>query len=53
MFIRKLIRDKKGATAIEYGLIAALIAVAAITAMQGLGGQLSNTFNTVSTKMKG
>ena len=37
MFIRKLIRDKKGATAIEYGLIAALIAVAAITAMQGLG----------------
>ena len=53
MFIRKLIRDKKGATAIEYGLIAALIAVAAITAMQGLGGQLSNTFNTVSTEMKG
>ena len=37
LFIRKLIRNKKGATAIEYGLIAALIAVAAITAMQGLG----------------
>ena len=52
-FIRKLIRDKKGATAIEYGLIAALIAVAAITAMQGLGGQLSNTFTNVSTAMKG
>lgn len=52
-FIRKLIRDKKGATAIEYGLIAALIAVAAITAMQGLGGQLSTTFNNVSTAMKG
>ena len=53
MFIRKLIRDKKGATAIEYGLIAALIAVAAITAMQGLGGQLSNTFNQVSSEMAG
>jgi pilus assembly protein Flp/PilA len=52
MFIRKLIKDKKGATAIEYGLIAALIAVAAITAMQGLGTQLGNTFNQVSTKMK-
>jgi pilus assembly protein Flp/PilA len=52
-FIRKLIRDKKGATAIEYGLIAALIAVAAITAMQGLGTQLSNTFGNVSTAMKG
>jgi len=52
-FIRKLIRDTKGATAIEYGLIAALIAVAAITAMQGLGTQLSNTFGNVSTAMKG
>ena len=50
-FIKNLIRDEEGATAIEYGLIAALIAVAAIAAMQGLGGQLSNTFTTVSTKM--
>ena len=49
--IRKLIRDRKGATAIEYGLIAALIAVAAITAMSNLGGQLSNTFNTVNGNM--
>ena len=41
----KLIRNSEGATAIEYGLIAALIAVAAITAMQGLGGELTvNTF---------
>ena len=39
-FFNKLIRDEQGATAIEYGLIAALIAVAAITAMQGLGNQL-------------
>jgi pilus assembly protein Flp/PilA len=39
-FIRKMLKSTKGATAIEYGLIAALIAVAAITAMQGLGSQL-------------
>ena len=50
-FINKLFRDEAGATAIEYGLIAALIAVAAITAMQGLGNELSSTFSTVSTKM--
>jgi pilus assembly protein Flp/PilA len=51
MFIRKLIKDKKGATAIEYGLIAALIAVAAITAMGALGDQLSGTFGEVSACM--
>lgn len=50
-FIRKMIKDTKGATAIEYGLIAALIAVAAITAMQGLGTQLSTTFTKVTTEM--
>ena len=50
-FFTKLIKDEQGATAIEYGLIAALIAVAAITAMQGLGNELSTTFSTVSTKM--
>jgi pilus assembly protein Flp/PilA len=49
--IRKIIRDNKGATAIEYGLIAALIAVAAITAMSNLGGQLGNTFNQVKGNM--
>ena len=49
----KMIKDTKGATAIEYGLIAALIAVAAISAMQGLGSQLSTTFNNVSTSMAG
>jgi pilus assembly protein Flp/PilA len=52
MFIRKLIESNKGATAIEYGLIAALIAVAAITAMQGLGSSLKTTFENVSTAMK-
>ncbi|WP_156841296.1 Flp family type IVb pilin [Novosphingobium aquimarinum] len=50
-FMKKLRRDEAGATAIEYGLIAALIAVAAIVAMQGLGSQLSTTFTTVKTKM--
>ena len=40
-----------GATAREYGLIAALIAVAAISAMQGMGTQLSNTFNNTSSAM--
>jgi pilus assembly protein Flp/PilA len=49
--IRKMFADKKGATAIEYGLIAALIAVAAISAMNGLGNQLTKTFNNVSTTM--
>ncbi|WP_336986675.1 Flp family type IVb pilin [Altererythrobacter aquiaggeris] len=52
-FLNKLIRDEDGATAIEYGLIAALIAVAAIGAMGGLGNQLSSTFGTISTKMAG
>jgi pilus assembly protein Flp/PilA len=50
-FINKLFKNDKGATAIEYGLIAALIAVAAITAMSGLGNTLENTFNTVNTSM--
>ena len=51
-FIRKFIKNSKGATAIEYGLIAALIAVAAVTAMSSLGDKLSTTFNNVSTNMK-
>jgi pilus assembly protein Flp/PilA len=48
----RLIREDRGATAIEYGLIAALIAVAAITAMTSLGNQLTTTFNNVSANMK-
>ena len=44
----KLIRNEKGATAIEYGLIAALIAVAAIAAMSNVGNSLNNTFTNVS-----
>jgi len=47
----KLIRNEKGATAIEYGLIAALIAVAAIGAMQSIGTKLGTTFNSVSDNL--
>ena len=51
LLLMKLIRDEHGATAIEYGLIAALIAVAAISAMTTVGQHLSTTFNTVATKL--
>ena len=50
MFARFL-KDESGATAIEYGLIAALIAVAATVAMGQLGNSVKNTFETVSGKM--
>ena len=46
-----LLRDSRGATAIEYGLIAALIAVAAITAMTSIGGKLGSTFNNVGSNL--
>jgi pilus assembly protein Flp/PilA len=49
--IRNFIKNSKGATAIEYGLIAALIAVAAIGAMSSLGGKLKNTFSNVSNNL--
>lgn len=52
MKIRNFLKNSKGATAIEYGLIAALIAVAAIAAMQGLGKSLKSTFTNVSSNMK-
>ncbi len=51
-FFKNLVRDEQGATAIEYGLIAALIAVAAITAMQSLGTELTNTFTKVQTELE-
>ena len=50
--ILKALRNTRGATEIEYGLIAALIAVAAIAAMKGLGNQLKTTFANVSSNMK-
>ena len=49
--LRAFLADETGATAIEYGLIAALIAVAAVSAMTQLGGKLSTTFNNVSSNL--
>lgn len=47
----KLIRSQSGATAIEYGLIAALIAVAAIASLRAVGVELGTTFTTVSNNL--
>ena len=49
--LTNLLGDESGATAIEYGLIAALIAVAAIVAMQAVGTSLTSTFNTVASDL--
>ena len=49
---RAFLKNNKGATAIEYGLIAALIAVASIAAMQNLGSELRNTFATTAAKLQ-
>jgi pilus assembly protein Flp/PilA len=49
--VARLLRDDAGATAIEYGLIAALIAVAAIAAFQLVGTNLTSVFDTVSSDM--
>ena len=48
--LKRFAKDESGATAIEYGLIAAGISVAIITVVQGLGTKLSNTFSNISTK---
>jgi pilus assembly protein Flp/PilA len=45
-------KDESGATAIEYGLIAAGIAIAIIVSVQGVGTKLSGTFGTISTSLK-
>ncbi|MGB0670483.1 MAG: Flp family type IVb pilin [Rhodospirillales bacterium] len=50
-FTKRLLRDESGATAIEYGLIAALIAVAAIGGMTAVGDSLESTFNSVSNQL--
>ena len=49
--ITKLLQDESGATAIEYGLIAALVSVAAIGALTTIGEYLETMFTTVSTKL--
>jgi pilus assembly protein Flp/PilA len=50
--LRKFLRDESGATAIEYGLIAAGISVAIITVVQGLGTKLSDTFSNITAAIK-
>jgi pilus assembly protein Flp/PilA len=50
--IKRFFRDETGATAIEYGLIAAGISVAIIAVVNGLGTQLNTTFSSVSTQLK-
>jgi pilus assembly protein Flp/PilA len=49
--LRSFIKDESGATAIEYGLIAALVAVGLIGALTALGGALQGIFNSVSTAL--
>jgi pilus assembly protein Flp/PilA len=48
----RFIKDESGATAIEYGLIAALVSVVIITALTTLGGKLTSTFTEVSNSLK-
>ena len=50
--VSRFVKDESGATAIEYGLIAAGIAIAIITAVQGVGSKLSTAFGTISTSLK-
>jgi pilus assembly protein Flp/PilA len=50
--VKRFVKDESGATAIEYGLIAAGISVAIITVVQGLGSKLNGTFGNVSANLK-
>jgi pilus assembly protein Flp/PilA len=50
--VSRFVKDQSGATAIEYGLIAAGISVAIIAVVQGLGSSLNSTFSSVSTALK-
>jgi pilus assembly protein Flp/PilA len=52
-FLTRFLRDEKGATAIEYGLIAALISVAIIAALTSLQGALTDTFNSITSALGG
>ncbi len=51
-FVLHFLKDSSGATAIEYGLIAAGISVAIIAVVNGLGTQLNNTFTNISTQLR-
>ena len=51
-FVTRFVKDESGATAIEYGLIAAGISVAIITVVQGLGTKLNTTFANITAAIK-
>ena len=51
IMLTKFLRDESGATAIEYGLIAALVSIAAIAAMGAMGNSLGNMFNAVASEL--
>jgi pilus assembly protein Flp/PilA len=51
-FVTRFLKDESGATAIEYGLIAALVAVVLVTALTALGNNLSTTFTNVGNDLK-
>lgn len=51
--VKTFIADENGVTAIEYGLIAALVGVAIVAAVKALGGEINTTFTTITTKMSG
>jgi pilus assembly protein Flp/PilA len=51
MSLRRFIRDESGATAVEYGLLTALISVAMMATLNAFGANLSDTFSTVSTQL--
>jgi pilus assembly protein Flp/PilA len=50
--VSRFVKDESGATAIEYGLIAAGISIAIITVVNGLGTKLSTTFSNISTSLR-
>lgn len=50
-FVTRFLKDESGATAIEYGLIAALIAVVLVTALKAVGDSLSGAFDKISTEI--
>jgi pilus assembly protein Flp/PilA len=50
-FVTRFVKDESGATAIEYGLIAALVAVVLVTALTAMGTKLAGTFDSVSSKL--
>jgi len=53
IIFRQFLKDQSGATAIEYGLIAALISIAVITGALSVGGSLGDLFNTVDSRVTG